>query len=487
MLDTDPKECSRGAERVRLRRALALLGATLVLPGSAQLVCGNKAVGRAALRVLALVVVVGVGGLIYLGGDGLVAVGLDPFWLTFIEVAIAVLAACWLALFVDAWRLGRPPSLRRQHRALPAALSLALMAGVAVPLGYGAYLVDLQRRLIQDEFVAGSTGELYKGRLNILLLGGDGGLNRRGIRTDSISLASIDMATGKTVMFSLPRNLQYAPFPPGTLMAKRFPNGFPEFFFGIYTWAQENRQLFGKINDPGALAVEQAVAQTLGIPVHYYALVNLSGFQKVIDALGGITLNVDRRLPIGGGENQVTGKQNPILGYIEPGLQKLNGYRALWYARSRAGNANGDYDRMDRQRCVLGGILREADPLNVLLNYRRLVKSFPGVIATDLTQGALKDLVAVAPKAKGGASMASVTFNNRVIDPALPNVQLIRDRVQAAIAKSEAIQAPTPKPTATAKATKKPTTKKPKPTASPKPKAAAPGESVELKDTCQYS
>jgi anionic cell wall polymer biosynthesis LytR-Cps2A-Psr (LCP) family protein len=137
-------------------------------------------------------------------------------------------------------------------------------------------------------------------------------------------MASIDMATGKTVMFSLPRNLQYAQFPPGTTMAKQFPNGFPDFFFGIYTWAQENRHLFPNVADPGALAVEQAVAQTLGIPVHYYALVNLAGFQQVVDALGGITLRVGERLPIGGGQNLVTGHKNPIVGYIEPGLQKLD-------------------------------------------------------------------------------------------------------------------------------------------------------------------
>lgn len=43
-------------------------------------------------------------------------------------------------------------------------------------------------------------------------------------------------------------------------------------------------------------------------------------------------------------------------------MQRLNGYNALWYARSRAEAANGDYDRMDRQRCVLGAILNQADP-----------------------------------------------------------------------------------------------------------------------------
>lgn len=474
----------RGSERVRFRRALALLGMTLILPGSAQVMCGNKAVGRAALRILGLTIVIGLVGAVWLGRDGVIKLGVDTFALTFFEVAVIVLTACWLALFVDAWRLGRPPALRRPHRFAAAGLSLVMMAGVATPLAYGASLIDRQRDLLNKVFPKGEQAVLYNGRLNVLLLGGDGGLNRRGIRTDTISLASINVATGKTVIFALPRNLQYAPFPPGTLMAKQFPNGFPQFAFGIYTWAQENRHLFGKIHDPGALAVEQAVAQTLGIPVHYYALVNLSGFQEVVDALGGITLRVEQRLPIGGGINQATGRKNPILGYIEPGLQRLNGYRALWYARSREGST--DYARMERQRCVFGAMLNALDPFTVLKNYRELADSIGKVIATDINQSELDRLIDVSRKTKR-AGIASVTFTNEVINSAEPDIQYIRDKVAAAIAKSDAEDAePTPTPTATS--TKKPTKKTKKtPTPTPKPKPATPGSAVELEETCRYS
>ncbi len=483
MLEIGKADFRRKSELVRFRRALTLLAMTLVLPGSAQVMSGNKAVGRAALRVVGLAFVLVVVGYFMLGRDGIVKLGLDTFALTIGEVAVVVLAICWLALFVDAWRLGRPPSLRRPHRLAAATISLTLMAGVAAPMAYGAYLIDVQRNLIKDVFFEGKTGELYNGRLNVLLLGGDGGLNRRGIRTDSIALASIDMATGKTVMFSLPRNLQYAQFPPGTTMAKQFPNGFPDFFFGIYTWAQENRQLFPKVADPGALAVEQAVAQTLGIPVHYYTLVNLAGFQKVVDALGGITLRVGERLPIGGGKNLVTGRNNPITGWIEPGLQKLDGYHALWYARSRAQAAHGDYDRMDRQRCVLGAILNQADPMNVLRSYRELAKGIKNVIATDLTTGALNDLINVSGKTKQ-SSISSVTFTNQVIDSSNPDIAYIRAKVQDAITKSNAKKVVDPAASPSPKATKKPGKK---PTTTPKPAPGVPGQPVELADTCSYT
>jgi polyisoprenyl-teichoic acid--peptidoglycan teichoic acid transferase len=474
----------RKSELVRFRRALALLGMTLVLPGSAQVMCGSKTVGRAALRVLALCAGVCVIGFLLIGRNGVIKLGLNTTALTMGEVAVTVLALCWLALFVDAWRLGRPPTLRRPHRLVSAGLSLTLMAGITAPMGYGAYLMHLQRNVIKDVFVQGGLGQLYNGRLNVLLLGGDGGLDRTGIRTDSISLASIDVATGKTVLFSLPRNMQYVQFPPGTTMAKHFPNGFPDFAFGIYTWATENRNLFPGVADPGALAVEQAVAQTLGIPVHYYALVNLAGFQSVIDALGGITLRVNERLPIGGGHT-MGGAPNPILGWIEPGLQHLDGYHALWYARSRA--TTTDYDRMARQRCVFGAILRQANPATVLKNYSGLAHSAKKVLTTDLTTGALSRLVDVANLTKN-TQVTSVQFTNQVIDPANPDINYIRQKVQEAIAASEAQPVPTAKPTASAKPKPKPAKAKPKPKPTKKPTvSAAPGDPQSVDDSCQYS
>jgi anionic cell wall polymer biosynthesis LytR-Cps2A-Psr (LCP) family protein len=482
------------SEHVRFRRALALLGMTLVLPGSAQVMCGSKTVGRAAWRVVGLCVAVCVVGFAIIGRNGVIKLGLNTTALTAGEVAVTVLGLCWLALFVDAWRLGCPPTLRRPHQVVSAALSLALMAGVSVPLGYGTYLIHLQRNVVTQLFVPGGVGPLYNGRLNILLLGGDGGLDRTGIRTDSISLASVDVATGKTVLFALPRNMQYMQFPPGTTMAKQFPNGFPNFAFGIYTWATQNKNLFPGVADPGALAMEQGVAQTLGIPVQYYALVNLAGFQSVVDALGGITLRVNERLPIGGGHQTGVcdlpgggcreGAANPILGWIEPGLQHLDGYHALWYARSRA--TTTDYDRMARQRCVFGAILHEANPATVLKNYSGLAHSAKKVLTTDLTTGALATLVDVAGKTKN-TEVTSVQFTNEVINPANPDINVIRSKVQQAIAASLAQPVATATPTASAKPTKTAKAKtKATPKATTKP-TTAPNDSGAVDDSCKYS
>jgi LCP family protein required for cell wall assembly len=499
VLSVPKADVARKSERVRFRRALALLGMTLVLPGSAQLMRGSKTVGRAALRIDALLVVGAIVGYATLGRNGIVKLGFETWALALGRVSIVVLGLCWLALFVDAWRLGRPSTLFRTHRVVAGGLSLALMAGVATPLAYGARLMQIQQQVVDEILVQGPIGDLYNGRLNVLLLGGDGGLDRKGIRTDSITLASIDVATGKTVLFSLPRNMKHVQFPPGTPLAKRWPDGFPDFLFGVYTWGTDNPAEVGGGGDTGATAMMAAVAQTLGIPVHYYALVNLAGFRNVVDVLGGITLRVEKRLPIGGGTN-LAGVPQPVLGYIEPGLQKLDGYKALWYARSRSSTT--DYDRMARQKCVMGAILREVDPLTILKNYPQLVGSAKHVLVTDLTTGALQRLVDTASKTKK-TKVTSVQFNPPLVDPENPDILAIRARVQKAIAKSVAV------PTVTASATPGPSKAPVKLTAKQKKAAAkkaaakaaraaakkaqalatakANGDAVALEDTCQYS
>ncbi len=485
MLNVRPQDVARRSEVVRFRRAIVLLGMTLIVPGSAQLMCGNKAVGRAALRVVGILAVGALGLYFVKGRDGLIELGLSPWALVSLQSGLVVLGLCWLALFMDAWRLGRPPELVRTHRLTVSVLSLVLMAGVATPAAYGANLLQEHRNFLERTFQQGGVKDLYNGRLNILLLGGDGGNNRAGIRADSITLASMDVATGKTVLFSLPRNLQYAQFPPGSPMDAQFPNGFPDFAFGIYTYGSEHPELFKGAKDPGAVAMMQAVAQTLGIPVHYHALVNLAGFKNVVDALGGVTIRVEKRLPIGGGKS-LSGLSLPVLGYIEPGLQELDGYRALWYGRSRA--TTTDYDRMSRQKCLMGAILRVANPANVLRNYKKLTKATNQVLSTDLSLEEVQRLIKVLPKAKDQKLM-SVQFSPPAIDSANPDITYIRAQVQLALTKANASIAATPKPTAkppaavTTKTTKKKKKKAPKPTKV----AVVPGESMNLDDTCRYS
>ena len=116
--------------------------------------------------------------------------------------------------------------------------------------------------------------------------------------------------------------------------------------------------------DPGLLATTEAVEALTGLDIQYYVLVDLKGFRSLVDAVGGLDIAVQRRTPIG--------SQHEIKGWIKAGNQHLDGYHALWYARSRANSTN--YERMARQRCVVtahGPPARPADDRAPLLRHRQ--------------------------------------------------------------------------------------------------------------------
>ena len=131
----------------------------------------------------------------------------------------------------------------------------------------------------------------------MLLLGGDSGPDRSGLRPDSLTVASIDKETGRTVLIGLPRNLQDVPFPKGSVDGTRSsPNGFNgegQYLNAINTWANDHASLF-KQKNPGLKATMGAVEEITGLKLNYYAMVNMHGFSKLVDAVGGVRINVQR-------------------------------------------------------------------------------------------------------------------------------------------------------------------------------------------------
>src|SRR3990170_3169510 len=120
----------QAAAQLRFRRALSLLAMTVVLPGSAQLVAGNRRVGvlalRCALGLLALTLLLGIAG--WLDGGLLVGLATDPRALLGMRVLLMALAVGWVLLLLDAWRLGDPPALPRRPRLALAGVSTMLVA-----------------------------------------------------------------------------------------------------------------------------------------------------------------------------------------------------------------------------------------------------------------------------------------------------------------------------------------------------------------------
>ena len=351
--------------------------------------------------------------------------------LVVLQVALLGFAVLWAVLLVDAWRLGRPDRLpQRDRRMLLAALVVLL---VLLPGGaaYAGMNVGAARAAMASVFTNGEAAGAVDGRYNILLLGGDSGVGREGLRPDSIQLASVDAETGRAVLFGFSRETESITFRPGSTMARLLPEGWTCgdecLLNGLYTWGHDHAKEFpASTDDPGLVATTEAVEALAGLDIQYYVLVDLKGFRSLVDAVGGLDITVQRRTPIG--------SEAHIKGWIKAGRQHLDGYQALWYARSRANSTN--YERMARQRCVVTAMVRELDPQTVVLNFGGIASATKGVFRTDIPQEALASLGTLAAKTKQ-QKITSVNFVPPLIKPWSYDPAVVHRAVDSAIAASE--------------------------------------------------
>ena len=148
-------------------------------------------------------------------------------------------------------------------------------------------------------------------------------------------------------------------------------------------------------SEPGIEGMRDAAEGITGLEIQYYVLIDMQGFEQLINALGGVDINVETRIPIGGDEDN-----NDVDGWIEPGQQHLNGYHALWYGRARYGVAGGDYERMARQRVLQEAILTQFTPTNVLGKFQEVATAGADTVKTDVPQSMLGYFANLAMKTK---------------------------------------------------------------------------------------
>ncbi|MBI4884990.1 MAG: LCP family protein, partial [Actinobacteria bacterium] len=248
-----------------------------------------------------------------------------------------------------------------------------------------------------------------------LLLGGDAGPGRRGLRTDSIIVVSIDSVTGDTVIISIPRNLERMPFPEGTALAERYPDGFTDLANAVWTRVDQTRELVGGVDDAGSQAIKLGISQLLGIPIHNYVLVDMAGFVDVVDALGGIDINVTKRMPTPGNPQ---GAKHDLPEFIEAGQQHMDGTLALAYSRTRS--ADSDTHRMARQQCVLGGIAGAFTPMALVFGFTELVSAFGNAVHTDISRSELDDFAQLIDRfleAGGKSAIRALHLGRPLVDP----------------------------------------------------------------------
>jgi polyisoprenyl-teichoic acid--peptidoglycan teichoic acid transferase len=439
------------SSRIKLRRAVTFTGMTLLLPGSAQMAAGSKRVGRVALRIWTalIAVVITIGILALLWPSGAVVVFTSGPVLRGVQIGLIIAGIGWALLLIDAWRISRPPDLVRSHRMWLTAANLVLIMAVIGGLIGSASVLSAQRHFVTAVFTGGGDQVAKAGRYNVLLMGGDAGKSRVGLRPDSMTVASVDAETGRTVLISLPRNLERVPFPERSPMHKAFPRGYycsdrSCMLNAVYTYAMAHPELYPGVQNPGAEATKEAIEGATGLRINYWVLVDLKGFEALVNAVGGITMDVYRRVPIGGGSTQVSG-------YVEAGKNRhLNGREALWFARSRADSS--DYDRMVRQKCVMNAMLNELDPLTVLTKFNKIASAGKEIMATDIPRSDLSTMVRLAMAAKQ-LPVSSVAFMPPLIKPANPDFSVVRATVAAKIERAEAADQQPVQPTDTTKPT----------------------------------
>lgn len=429
-----------GFKRARtLTGALVITALSALLPGTGHLILRRRKAGLVLVSLALVGLLVAALTVLLVPRAALVEYALSSRSLAVVIIGCLLAAMAWLVVILRTYDLARPRRLAGGQQAVGAMVVLALCLTVCTPLGYAAYTANSQRNLLNSLFPSGGSADggkapagdveaIKKPRINILLLGSDAGSDRIGTRTDTMVVASIDTKTGQTILFSLPRNTAYAQFPEGSPMAEEFPKGFHDsanptsgdyLLNAVYAYGSNYPQLAPTepSNDPGLNLIYSAISTILGLELDFYIVVNMQGFASIIDALGGLDVNVGpEKVPMGG--IGPFGETVKPFGYIQPGQQHLTGEQALWYARSRTNST--DYVRMGRQRCLLQYLMTQKSPMDVLKNFQAVAAATTNSVATNIPQELLAPLMTLAGKAKS-IPMESIAFDPSLPDPSQPD------------------------------------------------------------------
>lgn len=455
-------------EGAMAKRGWWLVALNVLIPGSAQIVAGNRRLGRIGLRatLLAWFFVIVAAGLALFARPVLLWLTVGAGWfsalvLTLVQILLVVYVVLWAVLTFDVLRMVRLVKVPTASRFAIPVVALILLGLVGGGAAYAATVVGSTRNTISSIF--GQSGPSLPpddGYYNILLLGADSGDGRDSMRFDSISVVSVNADTGAVTITGIPRELPNAPFSEGSPMQELYPNGFEGHGSSSCGWngwmnhvrnAAEvcrddngtglypNAQAQG--SEPGIEATKDAAEGVLGIKIPYYVFVDMHGFADLVDALGGVDITVTERLPKGGPPEgwHGTDVNEWAIGWIEPGAQHMDGDTAQWYARSRY--TTSDWDRMKRQRELQAAILAQFTPQTVLTRFNEVAAAGTALISTDLPQDKLPEFFDLMMKAKELPVNTIELTPEQGVDEFQPDYAYIHEMIQ------QALHPPTPTPT----------------------------------------
>ncbi len=282
----------------------------------------------------------------------------------------------------------------RRKRKLKSKLRLAVFLVILVGLFAGGFALAnnfLWPIITGEKFVADNPGEgedevlAELPGINVLMMGVDEREDDKSQRTDTMILANINNKDNRISLLSIPRDTKV--YLPG---------------YGVNKVNAAN--YYG-----GPEMAMKVVSDLTGVSVDYYMTTNFNGFKDIVDALGGVTVDVDKNM--NHSERAYGGAYNISL---QKGVQRLDGTQALGYARYR-NDELGDITRTQRQLKLLSAIGDEAmKPATVT----KLPKLVPGIYNNVDTNMGIKQLLAMAKAAKNleNLQMATQTLPGWFLD-----------------------------------------------------------------------
>lgn len=447
---------------VMTKRGWWLVVLNFLVPGSAQVLAGNRRLGRigiASTLLLWTLLIVTVlfallaptAGLSIITGAWLpdFLALLRPLPLLIAQGLLLVYGVLWVVLTIDTLRLVRLVKTGTWSRfgiALLAILLTVVSTGSAV---YASNVAGSVRDTLGAIFQAtGPVVQPSDGYYNILLLGADSGEGRDSMRFDSISVVSVNAETGATTITGIPRDMPNFPFAEGPMQDK-YPNGHESHSDPNCGWGSGINQLRTEVevcqdgnalypdavangSEPAIEATKDAAEGILGIEIPYYVFIDMHGFAALVDALGGVEITVEQRLPKGGGPAyQGQPAEEWAIGWIEPGTQRMDGDTAQWYARSRY--TTDDFDRMKRQRQLQQAILAQFTPQVVLTRFQEIATAGTALVKTDLPQSLVPFLAELAVKAKEQPVTPIELTPEGGIDEYAPDYAYIQELIQTTL------------------------------------------------------
>lgn len=329
-----------------------------------------------------------------------------------------------LILLVGIWRviaLGDASMVAMRRSGSRSRVTLAIVGALAVATvgmhlfaAYGAYaLYDASSRIfvaggpddapssgpvgsglaspIDDDFFATpvATPESPDARINVLLTGVDSADGRDQALTDTLIVVSVNPADGSVAMISLPRDIA------------RFRLSTGQVFNGkINSLSSYARNHPLEFPDGPLPTLIREVGWIVGVPIHYYAAIDIGGFRRMIDGVGGVTVQNERAIS----DPQYSWLDGTYGFYLPAGSVTLDGRTALAFVRSRRGSGDNDFTRAARQQVLLLALQEKLTSAAMLPQLPGLLDVAGDTMRTNLPQDRFVDFVELARQIQGSAA-----------------------------------------------------------------------------------